>query len=197
MPRKRGSPGRNPFLTPQRGVLPNLPRLKGFPREPRVPVEARPPGETSADLFEARFQSIRQNRYPTMTRPEFMVYEWLLNKYGRRSQGHDWEYTVATLVSSAREGGLEVDFYIYAQGLLVWQVQGEFFHFATPEQQASDLVERLMLVNAGYTVVNMLAGMIEQDVDRVCTAGLRGEQLYTDPLMGGYVPSAAPITGGA
>ena len=101
---------------------------------------------------------------------------------------------MATLVSSAREGGIEVDFYIYERGLLVWQVQGEFFHFMSPEQQASDLVERLMLEQNGYTVVNMLAGMVEQDVDRVCTAGLKGQQLYKDPILGGFVPTAAPVT---
>ena len=195
MPRSRGGPARDIFNAGSLGTLPRLPRIKGFPVKPRIPGHLQPGGETDEERFLARFDQIRNERYPVMTSPEFRVFEWLERHYGSNSQGHDWEYTTSTLVSDARTGGIEVDFSIYAEGLLVWQVQGEFFHFLTPEQQSSDLVERLQLENAGYTVINMLANMIKQDVVRVCEAGLKGQQLYKDPILGGFVPTAEPTSG--
>ena len=170
------------FIKQRRGVLPHVARLKGFPTMPRVPYSLQPPGGTSEDLFEQRYIAARAGRYPVITRPELRVMEWLFRHFGRDSQGVDWEYTVATLVSGAKSHGIQVDFHIYALGLLVWQVQGEYFHFSNAEQQATDLFERQMLAAAGYTVVNLLESQVNADVDRVCRSALNGEQLYRDPI---------------
>jgi len=171
------------FIKTRRGVVPHVTRLKGFPTMPRVPYGLQPPGETADDLFEQRYLSMRATRYPVITRPELRCYEWLERHFGRDSQGVDWEYTVATLVSGAKAHGIQVDFHIYAAGLLVWQVQGEYFHFSTAEQMGSDLFEKEMLTAAGYTVVNLLESQVNADTDRVCRAALNGEQLYRDPLL--------------
>ncbi len=168
--------------------MPRPVRLKNFPTTPRVPYALQPPGKTSEDLFVERLLAIRASIYPVITTPEFRVYEWLKGYYGPYSENRQWSYTVPGLVSSSRPGGIDIDFVIHAEGRLAWQVQGEHFHFSTPDQQSSDFEERLLLESAGYEVINLLSSMINADVDRVCVAALRREQLYTDPILGGVVP---------
>ena len=184
MPKAMSAAG---FIKAKRGVVPRPRRQKGFPLEPRVPLGLKPPGSSDEDLFQERLTQIRGSKYPVITTPEFRVYEWLQGYY-HGGEGRLWDYTVPALVSSSREGGIDIDFVIHAEGRLAWQVQGEYFHFATPEQEAGDLEERLLLSGAGYEVINLLATMINADVNRVCTAALHREQLYDDPILGGSLP---------
>lgn len=167
-----------------------MPRVRGFPKEPRLPgvltlVQGQAGTETEDTLFEARFLTLK-GRYPAITRPEARVMLWLVKHFGQDSQGQDWVYT-PTLGTSFRDTGISVDFLILSTAAgtrVVWQVQGEHFHFGDPATEAQDLVERDVLESEGYIVINLLESQINQDVDRVCRAGLRGEQLYEDPILG-------------
>ena len=164
----------------------SLPRLKGFPKQPRLPYELGVPGETEDDVFENKFQVLRQS-YAAITRPEARVFLWLTDRFGPNSIGQDWAPFV-TFAYDYREDGIEVDFYIYDANM-VWQVQGERFHFGDPTIEGEDLIEKEVLETSGLTVVDLLESMIDQDVNRVCEAALAGEQLYDESnLSSGFTP---------
>lgn len=144
---------------------------------PRLPYALGTPGETQDQVFEQSFQGLRA-RFRKITRPEAKVFLWLLDHFGKDSYGVDWSYT-PTLAFDYRPDGIEVDFLIY-DGNLAWQVQGERFHFGDPKSEGEDQIEAEVLSSEGFTVVNMLESMINQDTDRVCRSALNGEQLYFD-----------------
>ena len=144
---------------------------------PRLPYALGVPGETEDQIFESKFQALRA-QYIAITRPEARVYLWLLGHFGPDSVGIDWAPFIE-LAFDYRPDGIEVDFYIY-QGNIVWQIQGEHFHFGDPTTEGEDLVEKEVLESQGYSVVSMLESMVNQDVNRVCLAGLNGEQLFDE-----------------
>jgi hypothetical protein len=181
-------PKRTVRHNPALSTFPELPRLpKGtFARIPALPVWAQPPGERNADIFASDFAGLRA-KYPKMTTPEARVFLWLLKHFEDSGGMHNFGYT-PSLVPQYRQGGIEVDFLIY-ETRIAWQVQGEHFHFGDPMVEAQDQVERLVLASAGYTVVDLLESMINQDVDRVCSEAILGFQLYDESLVSaGFTP---------
>lgn len=159
--------------------LPRLPR-NTFAKTPHLPVPFQPPGEQNSDLFAREFSDIRR-LFPKITTPEGRVYLWLQRYFNDKGGQHNWAYT-QSVAGSYRQGGIEIDFLIFGPRL-AWQVQGEHFHFGDPTVEGQDLVEVLVVQQEGYTVVNLLESMINQDVDRVCTEAMMGNQLYDDSMV--------------
>jgi hypothetical protein len=155
---------------------------------PRLPLWAKTPGTRNEDLFQGEFNALRA-KFPQMTKPEGRVYLWLQKHFKDSGGNHEWTY-IYPLVTYYRQGGIEVDFAIFGPRL-AWQVQGEHFHFGDPTVEAQDLVERTVISSSGWTVINLLESMINEDVDRVCREALLGNQLYDDSITSsGFSPFA-------
>ncbi len=71
-------------------------------------------------------------------------------------------------------GGTVVDFLFYDRGL-AWRVQGEYFHKGVTKE-GSDLIQREMLAELGWIVVDLFADDITERTNETLTKALRGEE---------------------
>ena len=79
-------------------------------------------------------------------------------------------------------GGAVADFVLSELGM-VWRVQGEVWHLGKPEKEASDAIQKIRLMDQGYTVIDLYANDILRNRDLVCRDALRGVQ-WRKPLGG-------------
>ena len=99
---------------------------------------------------------------------ERIVYDWLI----RRGVGFDFQTSLAG--GHYALGGAVVDFLVEPN--LAWRVQGEYFHRGV-EKTGSDIIQREMLTALGYTVVDILAGDLENRPDETLTLALKGQEM--------------------
>ncbi len=73
-------------------------------------------------------------------------------------------------------GGAVVDF-LFFDRMIAWRVQGEYYHKGVTKE-GSDLIQREMLAELGWTVVDLFSEDLEDTtrLDEVLTKALRGEE---------------------
>ena len=72
-------------------------------------------------------------------------------------------------------GGTVVDFLFYDRGL-AWRVQGEYFHKGVTKE-GSDLIQREMLAELGWIVVDLFADDLENRLDQTLQLALQGQEM--------------------
>ena len=72
-------------------------------------------------------------------------------------------------------GGAVVDF-IIPEGNLAWRIMGEYWH-AGVEKTGSDILQKEMLSNLGYTVVDLLGQNLLNRLEETMAKALKGEEM--------------------
>ena len=72
-------------------------------------------------------------------------------------------------------GGAVVDFLLPAR-MLAWRVMGEYFHRGV-EKEGSDVLQREMLTELGWTVVDLYSDDIENRLEETLRLALLGQEV--------------------
>ena len=72
-------------------------------------------------------------------------------------------------------GGAVVDF-IIPDGMLAWRIFGEYWHRGV-EKEGTDLLQRELLGELGYTIVDLWGLDIENRLDETLIKALAGEEM--------------------
>ncbi len=100
---------------------------------------------------------------------ERIVYNWLTR--------HNIQYDFQTSLRGGHYqlGGTVVDFLIRDRSL-AWRVQGEYFHKGVTKE-GSDLIQREMLAELGWIVVDLFADDITERTNETLTKALQGVEM--------------------
>lgn len=150
-------------------------RIKAFAATPRNISDLTTPEE----FFEERYRKW-EARYGG-TRPEYIVWHYL--KVRRRMrEGVDFIFQSSRQGGRQQLGGSVVDFELPMLRLM-FRVQGERFHLASPEIIASDILQGISLRGLRFTIVDLYAEDVEQRTTQTIESGLRGITLR-GPIRG-------------
>ena len=102
---------------------------------------------------------------------EIIVMRWL------DARNINYRFQTSLLGGHFQLGGAVVDFIITARNL-AWRVMGEYWHRGV-SKTGQDLIQKEMLNELGYTVVDLLSDDIEDPTrrDETLTKALRGEEM--------------------
>ena len=78
---------------------------------------------------------------------------------------------------TTERGGAKVDFLLTELNIII-RVQS-YWH-TLPEARARDEMQKIHLINAGYIVVDVQEEDIRENIGRVMSAAVRGEELHTN-----------------
>ena len=149
--------------------IPRIHRARAFSSAPRLTVDLITPQEDFEEnylLWQAKFGG---------TRPEYIVYNYL-EKHERLRPDIDFIFQSSRFGGRQVTGGSVVDFELPFLRLM-FRVQGERFHLASPDIIASDILQKQSLKRLGFTVVDIYAEMLIAATYQVMTAALRGVTL--------------------
>lgn len=121
---------------------------------------------------------------------ELMVAEWL------EKRNILFSFQTKLLGGRPEFGGAVVDFILIEEGIIL-RVQGEYWHTDT-EQTAQDKVQRILLENLGYRVVDLQETDIENNIDAVmnrAVVGLEMSPIDTDLFTGNIGASKGSAIG--
>lgn len=168
--------------------LTKINKLAGFGKRKVKPPEAtlRPRGAEDTDLPEDIRALIprmgeRQARIVWQWRkkglrasaPEALVYDWLTKK------NVPFEFQSSFFGGRIYRGGLVNDFALYhlPQGVMIWRIQGEYYHAPTREKDEANK-QRLLMSRVKNRKVVAVVDLWERDlyrgVDGVCRDALTG-----------------------
>ena len=99
---------------------------------------------------------------------ELVIILWLTKR------GIDFQFQSSLMGGFYELGGAVVDFIV--QGYLAWRVFGEYWHRGV-RKEGSDAVQREMLENLDFTVVDIWSDDIESRLDETLTKALQGEEM--------------------
>lgn len=104
-----------------------------------------------------------------MTDIETVVYKWLT--------GRNVEFQFQTSLRGGfyALGGAVVDF-LLPDRRLAWRVFGEYWHRGV-EKMGSDVIQREMLSELGYVVVDLWASDIESRLEETMKLALQGQEM--------------------
>lgn len=106
--------------------------------------------------------------HPELSSPEFLVFEWLT----RRKIPFMAQQNMLGGVSEA--GGAKIDFWLTELNIII-RVQS-YFH-TLKEAVARDILQKIELLNLGYTVVDVWEEAIIENIDRVMTMAVKGQEV--------------------
>ena len=106
-----------------------------------------------------------------MTDIEQIVYDWLT------ARNIPFRFQSALMGGFYQLGGAVVDVIITDRNL-AWRIQGEYWHRGV-SKTGQDILQREMLNELGYTVVDLLSDDLEDPTrrDETLTKALRGEEM--------------------
>ncbi len=146
----------------------NVHRLRAFPAAPRKQMTL----PEHQDFFEERFQRWHATYHGT--RPEYICY-WYLKSVRKMLEGIDFIYQSSRNGGRNRFGGSVVDFELPLLRLY-FRIQGERFHSA-PDTFAHDQVQRALLTDRLWKVVDIWAEDIARATYMTMEAALHGQEL--------------------
>ena len=138
----------------------------GVPSPTGTGILSFPRGETI--LKEERRVSTLTPEMP-MSDIEAIVYQWLTRK------NIEFQFQTSLMGGFYQLGGTVVDFLIPSRNL-AWRVQGEYFHSGVTKE-GSDLIQREMLTELGWTVVDLFSNDIIDKTDETLTKALQGIEM--------------------
>ena len=109
------------------------------------------------------------NTTTPMTDIEAVVVRWLTQR------GIQFEFQTSLMGGFYQLGGAVVDILI-PDRMLAWRIFGEYWHRGVTKE-GSDTLQREMLGELGYTVVDLWANDIENRLEETLTKALRGEEV--------------------
>ena len=104
-----------------------------------------------------------------MSGTEEIVYRWLVKKK------IDFQFQTSLMGGFYSLGGAVVDF-LFPNRMLAWRVHGEYWHSGV-EKRGSDLIQKELLANLGYTVVDLWEDDIRDRTDETLTKALLGQEM--------------------
>lgn len=104
-----------------------------------------------------------------MTDIEAIVFRWLTQR------NIDFQFQTSLRGGWYSLGGAVVDFLLPASRL-AWRVMGEYYHQGV-EKKGSDILQREMLVELGWTVVDILGDDVKDRTDETLELALEGQEV--------------------
>jgi len=154
------------------GIPPS--RVRGVEIQRKVPVLPEPPIKETPEIPDIQTKYLRWESEWGGTFPEFLCFDWLV-KRGLEPM-EDFIFQSSRMGGRQLYGGAVVDFDFQDQ-MLAWRVQGEYFHIGNPAKEASDIMQKMSLSVAGYTVVDIFAQDVIERRNWILTKALNGEQV--------------------
>ena len=150
----------------RRRLIPTLPGIRSLPN-------------TTSELEEqAEFQEWRLKWGGSF--PEFLVFRELER---RGLKVHvAFQFQASQFGGRQKLGGAVVDFIL--QETIAGRGQGEFFHFRNTESKVANLLQRRLLEQAGFTVVDMLALEIQASPNRIVRLFIQGIETPNAQIKG-------------
>lgn len=147
-------------------LIPTIPGMRGFPKA------------TDEVAEQEEFQEWRLKWGGSF--PEFLIFRGLERRGLKVNVA--FQFQAAQFGGRQKLGGAVVDFIL--QETIAGRVQGEFFHFKNTEVKVANLIQRRLLEQAGFTVVDMLAKEIEASPSRVVRLFIDGKETPNAQVKG-------------
>ena len=104
-----------------------------------------------------------------MTDIEIIVYDWLMGR------GIAFKFQTSLMGGFYQLGGAVVDFIITDRNL-AWRIFGEYYHRGV-EKEGSDLIQREMLTELGFTIVDIWGDDVKDRTDQTLNLALEGREV--------------------
>ena len=106
--------------------------------------------------------------HPELSSPEFLVYEWLTKRKILFMAQQNMMGGVT------QTGGAKIDFWLTELNIII-RVQS-YFH-TLEEAVARDILQKIELLNRGFTVVDVWEADIVENINRVMTMAVKGQEV--------------------
>ena len=145
------------------------PRSRSSPLPNRLTIPVPSPAASLLERYEA-WGGISRGTFP-----EFLAYTWLTDRK-KLTEGADFLFQSSQFGGRRTFGGAVIDFLLVRTDV-VWRIQGERFHLLEPASRTHDILQKILLVDQGFTVVDIWVDDLLTRTDYVLENAYEGREV--------------------